>query len=663
MFEGCGNFFESSEGMMSGTLTAQPGRLDPAVWNKNLEALYGVDSKTAQQLDDRVDDDHIRIEPARNGEPTLKVKLPDGKEIYLNSRYDPGNEAEKFVDSLDLEKNFVFIFSGIGLGYHIRSLFDRAGSQTFVIVFEPEPDIIRRALWQIDFSKEIKKSRLIFLMDSNKGLMYEKLSPLSSTMILGTSIQAMTYTKQWHNDFHTQMRSFFTDFMAFHRMSFVTMLGNSRITQANVANNLVSYVCCPTIDSLYRKFEGYPAIVVSAGPSLSRNVELLKQAKGKAVIIAVQTVFKMLRNLGIEPDFVTSLDYSQVSKRFFEGTEDFGKIQLIAEPKAAWPVLDVYTGRKRLLQNEFADMCLGDMTIQRKGLKAGSTVAHLSFYLAEYLGANPIVLMGQDLAFSDNLYYAPGNVVHDIWSVELNRFFTIEMKEWERIVRNRPILRKVKDIHDRTIFTDEQMFTYLQQFERDFAQTSATVIDATEGGSKKRNTIPMTLAQALEKYAQKTIPPENFELGENFKWFDPQPLENLARQIQLRIDDVEKFKQLCEKTRDLTVQLQGLLDKPAEFNRLVIQIDEIRSIVNTHMRSLKMVCYISPLAELRRFISDRHMDADETSIDTERAKNQLKRDVAYMKALIEGCDDLTNLLTEALDRIEQARKEHNDDDQ
>jgi hypothetical protein len=233
----------------------------------------------------------------------------------------------------------------------------------------------------------------------------------------------------------------------------------------------------------------------------------------------------------------------------------------------------------------------------------------------------------------------------------------MEMKEWERIVRNRPILRKVEDIHGRTIFTDEQMFTYLQQFERDFAQTSATVIDATEGGARKQNTRVMSLVEALEKYATRTIPPENFELHEQVDWFDSKPLAELAEQIQSRLDEIAEFKQLCDKTRGLVIKLQELLDNPIEFNKVVMKVDEIRSIVNTHSRSLQMVCAVSALAEMRRFMHDRKLDAKH-DVGTQRAKHQLTRDAEYMEALIKGCDELTDLLKEAQERIEQTRKEN-----
>ncbi|MFA5865325.1 MAG: 6-hydroxymethylpterin diphosphokinase MptE-like protein [Phycisphaerae bacterium] len=629
----------------------------PDIWLKNLEALYKADMRFAQELDDLPKDDCLVIEPAQNGSMTIKAHLPDGKEIYLHSKYNPQSEAKKFVDGLDLKKNLVVVLSGIGLGYHVREIFDRTSSQTIVVVLEPQLGVIRAALWNIDFSEELKKNRLIFLHRVDKGLMHAKLSAASSSMILGTTLETLVYSKMWNADFHIQMRAVFTEFMFYCRMSFVTLLSNCKLTQQNVANNLVSYVCCPPIDNLRRRFVGYPAIVVSAGPSLAKNMHLLKQAKGKAVIIAAQTVLKPLLNLGVEPDFVTSLDYNPISQKFFEGIKDFGQVQLIAEPKVTWPVVDVFTGKKRLLYNEFAEQCLGPMHQKRDGLRAGSTVAHLSFYLAEYIGTDPIILIGQDLGFSDNMYYAPGNIVHDMWAVELNRFCTLETKEWERIVRNRDILRKTVDIHGRQIFTDEQMFTYLQQFERDFANTASTVIDATEGGARKRGTTIMTLAQALKKYATSPIPLEKFDFSQTTQWFDPTPLPQLQRQLEKRIEEVREFQTLCKKTAGLLDKLETLIDTPAEFNKIIIQVDEIRSLVNAHLKALQMVCSVSALAELRRFMHDRQMEARETQ-GKERAKNQLTRDTEYLQALVKGADELIEILDGALDRVKKSKEEN-----
>src|SRR5262249_13593385 len=164
------------------------------------------------------------------------------------------------------------------------------------------------------------------------------------------------------------------------------------------------------------------------GPSLQKNMQLLHELKGdadgrgrKAVIIAVQTMLKPLLAAGIEPDFVTSLDYNTVSTRFFENLEESGstkRVHLVAEAKANWNALQASKacgGSMSVSHNAFAAKLLRDSFPPRMSLKAGATVAHLSFYLAEFLGCNPIILTGQDLGFVDGLYYKPGTAIHETW--------------------------------------------------------------------------------------------------------------------------------------------------------------------------------------------------------------------------------------------------------
>src|SRR5262249_52349373 len=139
------------------------------------------------------------------------------------------------------------------------------------------------------------------------------------------------------------------------------------------------------------------------------------------------------------------------------------------------------------------------------------------------LGCDPIIFIGQDLAFTGHVYYAPGVAMHRAWTPELGRFVTLEMKEWQRIVRHRPILRKVDGADGRSLYTDEQMFTYLQQFERDFARAPQKIIDATQGGAAKRGTVAMPLSEAIASHCTKPLEPSRFDyLGR--AWYDASQL-------------------------------------------------------------------------------------------------------------------------------------------
>ncbi|MFN9978173.1 MAG: motility associated factor glycosyltransferase family protein, partial [Phycisphaerae bacterium] len=259
----------------------------------------------------------------------------------------------------------------------------------------------------------------------------------------------------------------------------------------------------PGIDDLAGIATGKPAIVVSAGPSLRRNIDLLSQpgVRDRVVIIAVQTVLKTLLAKGIRPHFVTALDHASISKRFYEGltAADVEGVTLVVEPKASPAIFEAWPGAIRCPAERIADSILTDnaddsirgvFKRDRGELRPGATVAHLAYYLARHMGADPVILIGQDLGFTDGQYYAAGAAIHQVWSGELSHFRTLEMLEWERIARERSMLHRLTDHLGRPCYSDEQMTTYLVQFERDFGEDvnrGLKVIDATEGGISKRH--------------------------------------------------------------------------------------------------------------------------------------------------------------------------------
>src|SRR6202034_3327686 len=257
-------------------------------------------------------------------------------------------------------------------------------------------------------------------------------------------------------------------------------LFNSEQTARNIAKNIGWYAAAAGIDRLAGSYRGSPAVIVSAGPSLRKNKHLLKNLDENAVLIAVQTTLQPLLEMGCQPHFVTSLDYHEICTRFFEKLTPGIRTELVAEPKATPGVLEMMTGPVSLIGNHFDEGLLREMNLAKTALTSGATVAHLAFYLAEHLGCDPIIFVGQDLGFSDGLCYTPGTSYEDVWRPELSRFGTVEMKQWEQIVRERFILRRIPDQEGRPMYTEERLFTYLQQFERDFCLTPTKIIDASE---------------------------------------------------------------------------------------------------------------------------------------------------------------------------------------
>ncbi len=624
-----------------------------------MRRLWRVDPRLALALDELDESAGPVVEAARCGAPTARLTTPDGRVQYLHSRYDPIREADDFIRSLEAGEAACVVLFGLGLGHHVKAAHARFGEDTLVIAIEPDQGVIQRALEATDLSAEIGEGRLVLLNTLDRSTWHDRLAHCATNLMLGTVMAVPPCARAVNAEFFARARQAMTDYVGFVKMSVATLLRNADVTCRNIANNLPAYVATPPTEALRGRFAGRPAILVAAGPSLTGNVDQLAGAQDRAVIIAAQTTLRPLLERGIRPHFVTALDFSDLSRQFFENLDLPDELILVAEPKAHWQVADAFmrgraggAARVVMLDNVFAHRCIGEALAKRAKMEAGATVMHLAFYLAQWLGCEPIIFIGQDLAFGGHVYYSPGVAMHRAWGPELGRYCTLEMKEWERIARARKMLRKVKDIHGRDIYTEEQMFTYLQQFERDFARSAARVIDATEGGSAKQGAEAMTLSAALAQFCTRPIDRACFD-GLRLNWYDADKLPPAREQIASRLRELAEFRALCDETARHLADLVGLLQEPAAFNRRLARVDELRTQVQQHELIFRMVRDVSQVAELQKFAADRRLNI--AGVDgVERARRQLERDRRFVCSLLEGCAVLEEILSSSLARFDAA---------
>jgi hypothetical protein len=217
------------------------------------------------------------------------------------------------------------------------------------------------------------------------------------------------------------------------------------------------------------------------------------------------------------------------------------------------------------------------------------------------------------------------------------------MKQWEQIVRDRYILRKVPDYQGRTMYTEERLFTYLQQFERDFGSSKAAIIDATEGGVLKRGARAMTLADAAAMYCTRrldAVPDDHpgidrSRLGEARECL-------LARQVESR-----RIEEIARQTLPMLVDMRDHLDDQSRVNRLIAKVDQLRVKMDTVGRTYDLVTQLTQQTELERFHSDRKLAAGRLE-GMERQKHQLDRDIANVEAVIEAAGEFSRLMDEAV---------------
>jgi len=614
----------------------------------NLAALWGADPALAMELEERLEEETYSIVPAKSGDPTVAITAAVGQ-LFLHSRHRPIDEARRLVDSIDLNDKTLIAVHGFGLGYHVQELFARSSPEAIFLIFEPNLRLIHTALAARDFSELIRSRRVYFFTRADRSSLMVRIQGHQALACIGVVSVNHAPSIQVQPEFHRTIAAMLEDVLAYCRTSINTLVLNGRRTCENIAANIPWYIRCPGISDLKNAHAGKPAIIVSAGPSLRKNMQLLKEAKERAIIIATQTTLRPLLDIGVEPHFVTSLDYHDICTRFFENLPAKLSTTLVAEPKASARMFGLFPGPIRLLGNDFADRLLSPLSLEKDRLRAGATVAHLAFYLAEYLACDPIIFVGQDLGFSDGLAYTPGTSYEDVWRPELGRFCTMEMKQWEHIARERPILRKIPDVAGRAMYTEQRLFSYLQQFERDFAASKAKVIDASEGGAMKRGATVMPLAEVLESFR---VQGSGFEVRDVGLAVPDVPSAVTA--LKDRLNESEQIGKIAKETLPLLEEVGNLLDDQVRVNRLIAQIDALRAKMLQLNDCYELITALSQKSELERFHQDRQLAASRaTGVD--RQKAQLKRDIANVKSLIEAAEVFQYLVEQTIQHLKEDR--------
>lgn len=617
----------------------------------NLEALYARDPALAATLDELPFAQCPELLPTRDGHFTCRRAADDGPEIFLHSRYDPCGEARKHLDAHPAPENPTFVLHGLGLGYHaveLEARFDRP----MVLVAEDDLALLKAALCVSELAPQIRDGRLVFFSQADKSALHAMLHTCNADLLLGVQFIALPYTKRSHAEFYSRFSAELAEYVSFARMHMFTLLKTARTTVRNVALNLGHYLAGRDIAELAGAARGFPAILIAAGPSAARHVAKLAPLRERAVLIAVQTVFKLLRALKVAPHFVTALDFHEVSADFFRGLDDVGDCELVAEPKVAFHVPDIYAGPECLLQHRLHEALLGSAAPSRGTLPAGATVAHLSFYLAQHLGCDPIIFLGQDLGFADGLYYMPGGSIEQTWAPELNRFSTLAMKQWERIARNRNLLRRGRDWRGREIYTDEQLTTYAQQFERDFRNAPQRVIQTADSALHVPGMVCEDFEACVQRYCRTPLPREWRRAAPTRAGADSQ--RDAARDaLRRRTAEVDQAAGIADLMIELLSELAGLVERPAEFNRLVARVDALREQMRRIDHVYRLVIDVSAQAELRRYQADRRLGVVERET-AEIARRRLLRDREFVAAFREGCTFLQQTLRDAIARLEHA---------
>lgn len=355
-----------------------------------------TDKLKAIRLDEIIT--NFNLENSINGEINLLYK-----NIHLHNEQSPINEAKVITGTFQHKsEHSITILLGLGLGYLLKETFNQTQGQ--IIIYEPNIDILRFTLESVDF-EDVFKSEKTFIVNDFIQLkeIINKIYSLNSKINLNG---LTSFTRLNPNDVNT---------VSSHIQAAITEINNDYITlfekgpfwAKNSVKNIKNIINHPDVLSLKDLFSGKPAVIVSSGPSLDDHIETLKINKDKVIIFATGNSATTLINNGIKPDFICFIDNNDNTAQVVD--VDISNVNIIAQPTANPNVFNLNSKRKFVFYTEndlFSRWMkkIGDFNFPEYDSKG--TVSYCACISAIISGCNPIILMGQDLAYTKNKCYA-----------------------------------------------------------------------------------------------------------------------------------------------------------------------------------------------------------------------------------------------------------------
>ena len=305
---------------------------------------------------------------------------------------------------------------GLGLG-HLLDALERANDTTRVLALEPSPATARAMLARRDWSKWLGTGRLMLLVGPDyrgSAEAWRMFGPGASTS--PPTLMAPSVERAFPEDV-AKAKAAVRQILAGVRANQEARRQFAGRYLLNTLKNLPAIASEGDVDALKGAFTDVPAIVVGAGPSLDRNLDLLRRASSRSIIIAVDTALRPLLTAGIVPHVVVAVDPSELNARHLRELPDASGVWFVAEGSLDSSVLTPFAGRTftfRVSQHEPWPW-IDTQGAGRGTLRAWGSVLTTAFDLACEMGCGTIVFAGADLAYSRGLQYCRNTTYEPHW--------------------------------------------------------------------------------------------------------------------------------------------------------------------------------------------------------------------------------------------------------
>ncbi|EAL3954889.1 DUF115 domain-containing protein, partial [Campylobacter jejuni] len=410
------------------------------LFNKNIEALSNILLKESLK---EIKSSKFELVL---GKDNLDINLKDtsiknnGGGYNENLLYqDPIKELQTMLNTYN-DKYLLYpvlYFYGFGNGILFKALLQNKNHQ-HIVVFEKDIEIIWIMFHILDFSNELQSARLMVLETSSLDIELFSNFCSSKPFFQFSRIYFLELMSHYYERFHEDILGLNKKLAENFKNSIVSH-GNDPLDALQgieqFVYNLPQMITHPSYKELLSKRKGISdtAIIVSTGPSLTKQLPLLKKYANKATIFCADSSYPILAKHGIKPDYVCMLERDEIVAECFNN--DFGEfdkdivfivksvthphtIKYLQKNNRAFILVSTYASFIQYLKLDYFGY-----------FNMGFSVAHMNFLLTIHLKYKNIILIGQDLAYAkDGQTHSQGfihaNLHNGDYERDLDKFST-----------------------------------------------------------------------------------------------------------------------------------------------------------------------------------------------------------------------------------------------
>jgi hypothetical protein len=602
---------------------------DLKLWEANLSILSETHPQAATLLatakalpDTEVKD--LSLQLGRKGHLTLLTHDKLG-EFYLHSLYDPISEAKQTATKeLDDPKINVVVVFGFGLGYLLEEILKACDKKTRIVIVESRLDCLVTALSSRALDNVLSDERLKFILETNSKKAATKTNlelsfdKLKSWKIIATPQQTrfnQTYLKSYIDHLGACINQRVS--------SFSTSMNLSAYFLKNSVANIDAAAQSPGVKQFTDCWKNRPAVIVAAGPSLNKQLATLHAYQDKLLIVAVDKTWPILKAAGIKPHIVVAIDPRRPCSWGDDPPQDVWFLSVgSCNPDV---VHSINTQRIVSYGNPVHEKIFKHIIGERGVLHTGGSVATNAFSFARLMGASPLIMIGQDLAYTGGASHASGY----LWPKTLD----------EAKGTKGDGFREIEGYHGDRVQVDRQLDSYRKWYE-DFiaAHPNDTVINATEGGAKIAGTRQLPFSEACSLYAEDTRVTAE-PIAQAAQGFTPIDYSIVQEKFVELIAQIESIQSIAEEAEQIFEKLSLNKRGKKYEQRLQNRLSDLKLMIRAMENQGKL--FLQEIVRKDSFTAVRKIKIAE---DSDAERENVVRD--YFEALAYGCKRAIDLIHE-----------------